>query len=289
MSLKLVEMRPVEELFECKNSPGYVLDFSNRTFELFFQQEIGVEIYSNTYSDLGNSKMNRLRCFLQKSERQLVAQALQALWEYREAVQFDAKNENQSPVAKSRFQALIERLQGRKNLTPNEPSSSSLDEQVRSGLNQELIDLTKLAPHPRGYAFEKFLKRAFDAYGMEARDPFRLRGEQIDGSFQLAGETYLLEAKWQNAPCGVADLHAFNGKVEGKAAWTRGLFISQSGFTSEGIDAFGKGKRLICMDGLDIYDTINRSLSLADVVALKVRRAAETGTPFLRVRDLYPD
>ena len=29
------------------------------------------------------------------------------------------------------------------------------------------------------------------------RGSFRLIGEQIDGSFHLEGETYLLEAKWQ--------------------------------------------------------------------------------------------
>jgi restriction endonuclease Mrr len=69
---------------------------------------------------------------------------------------------------------------------------------------------------------------------------------------------------------GAADLHAFHGKVEEKAAWTRGLFISQSGFTDDGLHAFGRGKRVVCMDGLDLYE----------------RRAAETGRPFIRVRDL---
>ncbi|ATB43861.1 hypothetical protein CYFUS_009342 [Cystobacter fuscus] len=65
-------------------------------------------------------------------------------------------------------------------------------------------------------------------------------------------ETYLLEAKWHGTPIGNAELHAFHGKVEQKAAWTRGLFISQSGFTEDGLYAFGRGKRVICMDGLDL-------------------------------------
>jgi hypothetical protein len=41
------------------------------------------------------------------------------------------------------------------------------------------------------------------------------------------------------------------------------------------------------MDGLDLYETLDR-LSLEDVIARKVRRAAESGQPFVRVRDLYP-
>ena len=152
----------------------------------------------------------------------------------------------------------------------------------------ELMALPAMAPQPRGYAFEKFLKRLFDAFGLEARDAFKLKGEQIDGSFLLSNETYLLEAKWQDAPCGVADLHAFHGKVEQKAAWTRGVFVSNSGFSPDGLSAFGRGKRLICMDGYDLYEALSRGISLAQLIERKVRRAAETGDFFVRVGDLFP-
>src|SRR5262249_47641450 len=101
---------------------------------------------------------------------------------------------------------------------------------------------------------------------MNAREAFRLRGEQIDGSFQLGNDIYLLEARWRNSPADAADLRAFQGKVEEKVAWTRGLFISQSGFSEDGLHAFGRGKRLICMDGLDLYETLNRGLALDEVL-----------------------
>ena len=65
------------------------------------------------------------------------------------------------------------------------------------------------------------LKALFDASGLGARAAFRLIGEQIDGSFQLSGETYLLEAKWTDLRMGAADLRSFNAKLEDKAAWTR--------------------------------------------------------------------
>jgi hypothetical protein len=42
------------------------------------------------------------------------------------------------------------------------------------------------------------------------------------------------------------------------------------------------------MDGLDIYETLSRELPLNHVLERKVRRAAETGSPFVRVRDLFP-
>ena len=97
----------------------------------------------------------------------------------------------------------------------------------------------------------------------------------------------MLEAKWKGLPIGAADLRAFNGKCEEKAAWSRGLFVSDSGFTDEGLTAFGRGKRVVCMDGLDLHDMLDEGLSFSDVMATKVRRAAETGNPFIRVRDLY--
>jgi len=156
-------------------------------------------------------------------------------------------------------------------------------------LARELVTLSELAPQPRGFAFEKFLKNLFDAYGLAARASFRLVGEQIDGSFVLASETYLVEARWENTKTGAAPLHAFAGKVGGKAAWTRGLFISHAGFTDDGVEAYGRGRPtpIICMDGLDLYEALSRNLHFDDVIARKVRRAAETGVPFARVRELF--
>jgi restriction endonuclease Mrr len=131
------------------------------------------------------------------------------------------------------------------------------------------------------------LKDLFDSYGLMARASFRLVGEQIDGSFLLNEETYLLEAKWTAGQVGAAELRSFNAKVEEKAAWSRGLFVSESGFSQDGLMAFGRGKRVVCMDGLDIYEMLDRSIQFSDVVSRKVRRAAESGSPFVRVRDLY--
>jgi hypothetical protein len=122
---------------------------------------------------------------------------------------------------------------------------------------------------------------------LEARSAFRLVGEQIDGSFLLGSETYLLEGKWQNELTGVGQLHAFHGKVEQKATWSRGLFVSYTGFSEDGLQAFGRGKRIICLDGLDLAESLGRELPLNEVLERKVRRAAETGMAHVRVHDLF--
>ena len=73
---------------------------------------------------------------------------------------------------------------------------------------------------------QKVLNRLFELHGLSPREPFRVVGEQIDGSFILDHEIYLLEAKWHQTPLPEGDLLIFRGKVEGKSKYTRGVFIS---------------------------------------------------------------
>ncbi len=151
-----------------------------------------------------------------------------------------------------------------------------------------LIEITKLDPQARGLRFEGFLNELFAGFGLAPRGAFRLVGEQIDGSFRLHGQTYLVEAKWHGPRIGFADLMTFSGKVGGKASWSRGLFVSNSGFTAEGLEAFTRGRQtnLICADGLDLYEVLSRRVSLIDALEEKARRAAETNRAFVPVRDL---
>jgi hypothetical protein len=86
---------------------------------------------------------------------------------------------------------------------------------------------------------------------------------------------------------GIGDLHAFHGKIEQKAAWARGLFVSYSGFSQDGLVAFGRGKRTVCMEGLDIHDALQRQILIDHVIEQKVRRAAETGNCLILVRYLF--
>jgi hypothetical protein len=157
-----------------------------------------------------------------------------------------------------------------------------------TALMEKLMQLTAMAPQPRGFAFETFLADLFSAYNLAPRASFRLVGEQIDGSFLLNADTYLVEAKWHDPQIGLADLLTFSGKVDGKATWSRGLFVSISGFTQDGLQAFGRGRRtnLICMDGLDLYEILFNGHSLTRVLEAKARRAAETNATHVPLREL---
>lgn len=285
-SIRALEMKLVDQLFERPADPGYVLDFSNNSFASFFAQELGVQIYDDRFAGRGSSKMNRLRCYLEVADDAAAAKALETLWEYRETLGYDAKTNVVN--AEWRLNDLVVRLGGKgvAGAAPAPPAPAKAPAPDLSKLRDALIALTALAPQARGLAFEKFLRDLFTAHGMSGGGSINLRGEQIDGSFELDGQTYLIEAKWQADKTGAADLHVLEGKLAQRATWTRGVFISQSGFTDDGLHAFGRGKRLVCMDGLDLWEAVSGTLSLPEVIQRKAARASRTGELFVRVRDL---
>lgn len=139
-----------------------------------------------------------------------------------------------------------------------------------------------------GLSLERLLNEVFELHDLEPNEPFRVEGEQIDGSFLLDSEVYLLEAKWTGAPIPEADLLVFRGKVEGKSSFTRGLFISINGFSSPAVEAIRVGKQptFVMMDGADFYRVLEGFVRLDEVLRKKVRRLAEKGHAFVSVSEL---
>lgn len=286
--LKLLDVSIIEDVLEMGG--GYVLDFSDKTFARFFEDEIGVFIDQEKYLKNGTSKANRLRTYLRSTTNEQRFTVLTSLWEYREYTKDKGLYSELNPKTEARFLKLLESLKSNQSTLPDnkpkEPAPEPVNASGRSILMANLIETTACKPHRRGYQFEKFLKDFFTAYGLQPRGAFSLSGEQIDGSFIHDTHTYLLEAKWTSAQINAETLRGFDAKVRDKADWSRGLFVSQTGFTDVGLEAFGRGKRIVCMDGLDIADILQGMTTLNNALVLKVRNAAETGRPFVRVRDL---
>ena len=61
---------------------GYVLDFSNRTFEEFIWDSVRKEIFDNVYEHASGSKANRLRAFWDREPDHIVAKLLHDLVDY---------------------------------------------------------------------------------------------------------------------------------------------------------------------------------------------------------------
>ena len=73
---------------------------------------------------------------------------------------------------------------------------------------------------------EGLLNKLFMLHELNPRPAFRVTGEQIDGSFVLEGEVYLVEAKWEKSALPEREMLVFRGKIEGKSTFTRGVFIA---------------------------------------------------------------
>ena len=179
-------MQIINKVFSMES--GYVLNFSNRTFAEFFREELGVDIDNPRWAVDGESKAKRLRYYLRQTSRKTVLATLNALWQYREVSSVIGEHADIDYSVRAAFFKIIERLGGTPPVQDSTIAPQKLrcvEQNVASTLTARLIGISNMEPQPRGYAFEKFPKELFDAYGLAARASFRLSGEQIDGSFML--------------------------------------------------------------------------------------------------------
>lgn len=130
----------------------------------------------------------------------------------------------------------------------------------------------------RGYLFEKFLKKLFLNEGIEVTEPFKIVGEQIDGSIKYDGEHYIIEAKWHDKWSASDSLYQFAAKVEGKM-YGRGVFISVNGFSPDSVQALttGKALRTILVDGGDLVPITEGMYTLREMLDNKIKAAQTMG------------
>jgi hypothetical protein len=165
-------------------------------------------------------------------------------------------------------------------------SRVSARERKREELKQAFYELgSERNRQGAGLKFEKLLNELFEMFQLSPRGAFKLTGEQIDGSFLLDSETYLVEAKWEAQPLAEEKLLIFRGKIEGKSSFTRGAFIAVNGFTKECLQAITTNKQpnFFLVDGYDLTMVLEAQLDLTDLLRAKVQRLAEEGKLLYRV------
>lgn len=152
------------------------------------------------------------------------------------------------------------------------------------GLQQRFMALHSERDRAKaGREFEPFLHDLFSAWGLEPNVNYQVTGEEIDGSFILDRDTYLLEAKWIAEKVQAPALYAFRLKVAGKSAYTRGLLIAVEGFTPGAVTALGQGleHRIILLDGAHLMRVLTGDAALPDLLRLAARHLEERGEPLL--------
>ncbi len=276
-NLTNVEKRKFEQLLGMET--GYVLDFTNRTFAEFVSDSTGRDIYDSRYDYASGSKANRLRAFWQKEDNAVVGKLMGEMLDYRDG------NGPLDEVCRLIVARLLNNVSPISPALANSQSKQPSAEDHRRSqtlrqLKEELLQLAVDSDRARaGLALEKLLNRLFEAFELKPRQPFHIAGEQIDGSFQMEGQVYLLESKWERHPLPEADLLVFRGKIEGKSTFTRGVFIALNDISTCARDAITRGKApsFFVMNGHDLLMVLSEKISLVDFLQKRVRLLAEEG------------
>jgi hypothetical protein len=279
--LTFIEKRKLEQTFGMGS--GYVLDFVNRTFAEFFTDYMGVDIYNPRYDNGSNSKANRMRAFWQKEDNPTVGKLINHLIDYSER---DGALEAASRLIALRL------LSGNvpSHTVTSSPAKAPAPENavsVQRSVSKELAKLreqfsslaVEIDRKKAGLALEQLLNRLFAISLLKPRLPFRVVGEQIDGSFELDGEIYLLESKWEKDRLPEAPLLVFRGKIEGKSAFTRGVFIALNDISLPARDAITRGKSplFFVVNGHDLMMILSEAITLTDFLRKRFRLLAEEG------------
>lgn len=138
VDLKRSQIRAIEEAMAYPNGFGYVLDFSDRTMEEFFEDEFGIEIYAQENQANGTSKRNCLTTFLRRADLNTALKVLRALWDRREGLLevHPSSEYTQEAQSKSKpFLQVIDHLQ-------NEPApltSAGVEQFSRDRTLEELV------------------------------------------------------------------------------------------------------------------------------------------------------
>ncbi|MEX1376259.1 MAG: restriction endonuclease [Eubacteriales bacterium] len=278
-SIKYMERQNFESLFGM--SSGYVIDFKNREFQEFVFECVKVDIYK-IYPDLSKAKI--LRALLQDLDNVNAGKLLLCLLEYFQSKRFiDDSNREIFYKCVQIGNRLIGKMESKevKFKTPPVPDEKNNEAFDYDKNKTEIHKLANLddTPQKRGYAFESYLCQLFSDCGLDPRGSFKITGEQIDGSFVMDSEIYLLEAKWTNAQQSKDDLVVFNEKVTSKSTFTRGLFISFAGFTENAVATFNSGRKpsIVLMTVQELVVSFERKIEFKSLLKKKIRALAEEG------------
>lgn len=102
--------------------------------------------------------------------------------------------------------------------------------------------------------------------------------EQIDGSFRLDTDDYIIEAEWRAQAVGRDQADIFAAKVRSKGKNAMGLFVSIGGFAGTFFDRFAQSTPFITMDGHDMFLVLDDRIRLDDALRAKRRHANDTGS-----------
>lgn len=130
----------------------------------------------------------------------------------------------------------------------------------------------------RGRALEKLLNDLFALFDLEPRLAYSSNVDQVDGSFRLDTDDYLIEAKWTQKPLGRDQADIFVQKITRRGKLAVGLLVSINGFSEPLREAYATSSSFITMDGSDLFLVLDDRWPLDEALLAKKRHVNETGS-----------
>ena len=125
--------------------PGYILDFSTRTFDQFILQRYGVDAAASEFLRLGPSKANRLRSILASSTvpGTTKAEILEGFFDWRIHPERNGQFPELSDDTARQFNSIVQRLRGKpdKEITTNASQWTG-----RPTIQERIVIVRELAP-----------------------------------------------------------------------------------------------------------------------------------------------
>lgn len=284
----------LEKLFEMAS--GYVLDFSNRSFEQFVLENTGKNIYSKGYDVNGTSKANRLRTFWEINNNVIVGKLIKELLN-RFKLNKQLKGQYITLIDQSLYddclliaERLISNEQTTIKSTQNLSKEANKEKQLRLLLSM-FDELSQSDDHQkRGYLLQDLLKQIFLLHEIPVSKSFQRNegGEQIDGSFSYHGWHYLVECKWTKKKISPHDLDSLLAKVNRGGRQTMGFFLSIEGWSENVIPLLKQNpdKCIILMDGYDLRCILSEAIEFEHLLNKKIEYLNENSEPFLSATQL---
>jgi hypothetical protein len=127
---------------------GYVLNFSDRTFNAFVARHFNVDVTAPMYTGRGPSKANRLRALIYAFTPEAQAEVLQAFLNHRRTLEREHGMEPLEPGLAERYQAIVARLARDAADAPNLEIERFTDDATLNALADAIErDIAANAPH----------------------------------------------------------------------------------------------------------------------------------------------
>ncbi len=301
-NLTYVEKLRLEKLLDMGG--GYVLNFSDKTFQRFVFESIGIDMYAPNMDARGTSKAKRLRYFWETSPGHTVGKLLAAICEYYRFTYKDADEELVSECERISRRLLSEQPAVHSGAStfaapvPAQPypapASNPAHSDIASQSTALLAEFDRMwrqeDPNRRGYLLEDFLCRCFQLHGINVTHPFKRNGgaEQIDGAFKLDGWHYLVECRWREKLADIRQVDGLRGQVSRSGRQTMGIYFSITGW-SENVPLMLKqspDKSVLLMNGYDLWVVLEGRIGLRELLNAKLAAFNVEGEPFVGAKEI---